>query len=252
MNMLTIEFRDQTESNICKDLSISLALLTTLLCITLFWPPSSHASQTSDPLEPVNRVTMQFNKALDTAFLKPVASTYDNLMPGFAKHMIGNFFANLGEIPTAVNHTLQGRIDQAATDMTRFAVNSTAGIAGVFEIAEPTLGLPKARQDFGKTLAHWGFDSGPYIVLPILGPSSLRDSVGKGVDFLTDPVASVSHTPTTAVLQASRAVDSRSQLLFFDNMIMGDEYLFVREAYLQLRAEEVGEPGSLQVAFEEF
>jgi phospholipid-binding lipoprotein MlaA len=252
MNMLIVEFRDQTESKIFKDIASSVVLLAVLIGITLFWSPSTRASQTSDPLEPVNRMTMQFNQALDTVFLKPVATAYDRLMPGFSKNLIGNFFANLGELPTAVNHTLQGRFDQAATDMARFAVNSTVGIGGVLEIAEPTLGLPKARQDFGKTLAHWGFDSGPYIVLPILGPSSLRDSVGRGFDFLTDPVASVSHTPTTAVLQASRAVDSRSQLLLFDNMIMGDEYLFVREAFLQLRAEEVGEPGSMELAFEEF
>ena len=252
MNMLTVEFRDQTDSNSRKDLGFSVTLLVVLVCTLLLWTPASYGYEPNDPLEPVNRVTMKFNNVVDTVFFKPVAKTYDNLVPGFAKNMIGNFFGNLGELPTAVNHTLQGRFDQAATDLGRFAVNSTLGIAGLFEIAEPTLGLPKARQDFGKTLAHWGVDSGPYIVLPILGPGTLRDSFGKGIDFLTDPVAAVAHAPTAMSLQASRAIDTRSQLLFFDKMIMGDEYLFVREAYLQLRAEEVGESGNMEVAFEEF
>jgi len=88
--------------------------------------------------------------------------------------------------------------------------------------------------------------------LPILGPSTLRDGIGKGFDFLTDPVAAAPNTTTAMTLQTGRAIDTRSQLLFFDNMVMGDEYLFVREAYLQLRAEEVGEPGSMEVALEQF
>jgi len=250
MNMLKVQIREGKDHNSKVDFSVTAAL-TLLLIVLTAWSPAGY-SQTHDPLEPVNRVTMGFNKVLDTVLFKPLATTYDQAVPGFAKNMIGNFFANLGEIPTAVNHTLQGRFDQAASDLGRFAVNSTVGVAGLFEVAEPALGIPRARQDFGQTLAHWGVGSGPYLVLPVFGPSTVRDGIGRGLTFLVDPVSNVPDSSTALTLQAGRAVDTRSQLLFFDNLVMGDEYLFVREAYLQLRAQEVGEASGMELAFEEF
>ena len=127
-----------------------------------------------DPWEGMNRTTYAFNDVLDKAVLKPVAKGYDWVLPGFAKEGVNNFFANLDDIPTGLNNMLQGKVGSGASDLGRFVVNSVFGVFGLWDIASP-LGLEKHEEDFGQTLAVWGVNSGPYLVLPLFGPSNLRD-----------------------------------------------------------------------------
>jgi phospholipid-binding lipoprotein MlaA len=122
-----------------------------------------------DPWEGMNRGTYAFNDALDRAILKPVAKGYDYVLPGFAKEGVNNFFANLDDIPTGLNNILQGKLGAGASDLGRFVVNSIFGIFGLWDIASP-LGMEKHEEDFGQTLAVWGVNSGPYLVLPLFGP----------------------------------------------------------------------------------
>lgn len=234
MSTLKVQIREGTDHNSKVDFSVTAAL--TLLPIAL--TTGSSARLQPDPRSP-GAGEPGHHGFQQGAGHGAVQATGHHLRPGsprLCQEHDRQLFRQSSEIPTAVNHTLQGRFDQAASDLGRFAVNSTVGVAGLFEVAEPALGIPRARQDFGQTLAHWGVGSGPYLVLPVFGPSTVRDGIGRGLTFLVDPVSNVPDSSTALTLQAGRAVDTRSQLLFFDKLVMGDEYLFVREAYLQLRA----------------
>lgn len=210
-----------------------------------------YAAETADPLQKVNRVSHGFNRILDRTIIKPLAVSYDRFTPRLVKTGVHNFFSNLDDVRVTFNDLLQFEFSQAASDFTRLAVNTTVGVGGLIDVAGPVLELDKNQQDFGKTLASWGVDSGPYLVLPFFGPSTVRDGFGLGVDSLLDPVPAVQHSETKNGLVVARSTDYRAGVLNFDDMVMGDEYLFIREFYLQYREHSIG-TDYMEVAFEDF
>lgn len=190
-----------------------------------------------DPLEPLNRGIYKFNDVVDRTVLKPVATGYKEVTPDQVRTAVGNFFSNLDDALVLLNDLFQFKLEQAASDFSRLVWNTTAGIAGLIDVATP-MELPKHNEDFGQTLGYWGIGNGPYLVLPLFGPSTLRDTVGLAVDSRFDPVWQ--HTPVdernTAV--AIHTVDGRSRLLDAEKVLDEaaiDRYVFLRDAYLQRR-----------------
>lgn len=198
-----------------------------------------------DPLEPFNRGVYRFNDALDSTVVKPVATGYRDTVPSPVRTGVNNFFGNLRDAWSVVNGVLQGRPREAAEDFMRVNVNTVFGLFGLIDIASD-MGIPRTTMDFGQTMGRWGAPSGPYIVLPVLGPSTVRDTAGLIVDAQGDPVAqggeSVATRNSAYVL---RAVDTRSTLLSTTDLVEQaalDKYSFVRDAYLQHRDEQVNGP----------
>jgi len=188
-----------------------------------------------DPWEGFNRAVFRFNDTADRWVLKPAATSYRQVTPIFMQSGISNFFGNLGEVTNTFNGVLQGKWGQAGNDAGRFLVNSTVGIAGLFDVAQ-YMGLERGDgEDFGQTLAVWGVPSGPYVVLPLLGPSTVRDAPAEVVDWYTDPLAYVEHNPTRYSLTALDMVQIRASLLQAESLLQGDRYLLLRDAYLQRR-----------------
>lgn len=188
-----------------------------------------------DPFEGFNRAMFSFNDGLDRVLLKPVAKGYRKVMPDFAERGVSNFFSNLGEITNVINDVLQLKLGQAAHDSGRFLINSTLGIAGFIDVADK-MGLPRADgEDFGQTLGKWGVNSGPYLILPLFGPSTLRDAPSRVADSYTNPVRYVEDVPVRNSLYASNVVSVRAELLAVEDLASGDRYLFIRDAYLQRR-----------------
>lgn len=189
-----------------------------------------------DPWEGYNRAMFGFNDAIDRAVLKPVARTYHALTPDAVERGVSNVFSNLAEIRNIVNDVLQWKWREAGKDTGRFLVNSTVGIAGIFDIAG-RIGLPPDEgEDFGQTLGHWGLSSGPYLVLPILGPSTLRDAGGIPVDWYSDPIHYIEDDETRWTILFVDTVQTRAGLLDVEELVSGDRYSFIRDAYLQRRA----------------
>ena len=192
------------------------------------------AASEADPWEGFNRAMFAFNETLDKYFLKPVAQGYDYITPAPVRTGIGNFFNNIGEIPTVANDLLQGKFKQAGMDSTRFLVNTTVGIAGLMDIGS-RIGLDRHDEDFGQTLGYWGMGSGPYLMLPLLGPSTIRDSAGLVPDYFISPYNNIEDDSVRYGLRGLQIVDIRASLLEAEKLIAGDRYSFFREAYLQRR-----------------
>jgi len=192
----------------------------------------------ADPLEPVNRAVFAFNEAADKAVFTPVAKGYRFAIPGFLRTGISNFFSNLEDVWVSVNDVLQGKFQEGLEDATRVIFNSTFGIAGIIDFASD-VGLPKRNEDFGQTLGRWGVESGPYVVIPFLGPSTFRDGLGLLVDYKADLVYQVTDSvPVRNSLYATRAISNRAKLLDATSVIEQaalDKYTFVRDAWLQRR-----------------
>nr|WKF59770.1 putative phospholipid-binding lipoprotein MlaA [Paraburkholderia busanensis] len=189
-----------------------------------------------DPFEPVNRVVFKFNDGLDTYIAKPVATGYQKVTPQPLRTAVSNFFSNLGDLSNAANALLQLKITDATEDIVRFAFNSTFGLGGLLDWATPA-GLPKHHQDFGLTLGHWGVPSGPYLVLPLFGPSTVRDSMGLVVDVKFNPLNYVEPAVRNP-LYVLQFVSVRSDLLGATDLLQQaalDKYSFVRDAYTQQR-----------------
>ncbi len=189
---------------------------------------------TPDPWEPLNRKIFAFNDFADRYALTPVAKTYQFIIPDPLEAGIGNMFSNLFEITTILNDLLQLKFGQAASDAGRFLLNSTVGLLGLFDVATP-VGLEKHEEDFGQTLGYWGMGSGPYIVVPIIGSYTLRDGVGAYIDSYSDYVTDLNHIPTRNQLWLMRNIDNRARLFAAEELITGDRYTFIRDAYLQRR-----------------
>ncbi|MDP3483377.1 MAG: VacJ family lipoprotein [Sulfuricella sp.] len=190
-----------------------------------------------DPLEPLNRGIYKFNDVVDKAVLKPVATGYKEAMPDPVRTAVGNFFSNLDDVLVLLNDLLQFKLEQAASDFSRLVWNTSVGIAGLIDVATP-MDLPKRNEDFGQTLGYWGVGNGPYLVLPFLGPSTLRDAVGTAVDVHFDPVALHSPVPERNSAIAIHSVDNRARLLDAEKVLDEaaiDRYVFLRDAYLQRR-----------------
>ena len=191
-----------------------------------------------DPLEPFNRTVYAFNRDLDRVALKPGALAYREVVPLPVRGGITSFFGNFRDVTTAINNLLQLKIGQAASDVGRVAINSTVGIFGAFDVAS-RLGLQKHDEDFGQTLGRWGFKSGPYLVLPLLGPSNPRDAVGWVGEYFTDPeFYLIEDNPENWIVFGTRVVNVRANLLEAEELLEQaavDRYAFLREAYLQRR-----------------
>jgi phospholipid-binding lipoprotein MlaA len=196
-------------------------------------PLAAQAAE-DDPWEGVNRVIFRFNDTLDTYALKPVAQGYQAVTPQFLEDGVHNVFGNIGDVGNLANNVLQGKFHNAGVDTSRVIFNTLFGIAGFFDVAT-RMGLQKNDEDFGQTLGAWGVNSGPYVVLPLLGPSTVRDSVSRIPDSYTAPYAYMGHVPTRNVTRAVEVVDTRASLLSAERMISGDKYTFIRNAYLQNR-----------------
>lgn len=190
-----------------------------------------------DPFEGYNRAMYDFNSDFDKALFRPVAEAYDEYVPRPVNTGISNFFNNLDDVLVLLNDLLQLKFAQAASDLSRLAWNSTVGLFGLIDVATP-MGLPKHNEDFGQTLGHWGLGSGPYLVLPFLGPSSVRDGTGLLADWQVDPVMQVENPDERWGLVITDAVDTRAGLLRASNILETaalDPYIFMRDAYLQRR-----------------
>ncbi|MCB1722209.1 MAG: VacJ family lipoprotein [Chromatiaceae bacterium] len=194
-----------------------------------------------DPLEPYNRAAYSFNDMVDEAVLKPLAGGYAYITPDIVDRGITNFFDNLRDVRSAINNLLQLKIGRAFSDVGRVAINSTIGILGLMDVAS-NMNLPSYKEDFGQTLGVWGFDSGPFIVLPLFGPSSARDGVGLVADWFTDPVTYIEDDTLRWSLRGLNIVDTRADLLNASRVVDEgalDPYAFIRDAYLQRRQTQV-------------
>ncbi|MBE0615592.1 MAG: VacJ family lipoprotein [Burkholderiales bacterium] len=215
-----------------------LSALPLLVAIGAFSGCATTGGNPDDPLEGYNRAMFGFNDGVDKAILKPVASGYKAVLPGFVRTGVSNFFGNLGDIWIGVNNILQGKIGDGASDFGRFAINTTAGLLGVLDVAS-NAGLEKHNEDFGQTLGRWGVGSGAYVVLPFLGPSTVRDGFSRlAVDSYGDPVWYVGNVPTRNELYGVRVIDARAGLLDASRLMEEaalDRYSYLRGAYLQRR-----------------
>ena len=194
-----------------------------------------------DPLEPMNRSISRFNDSLDENVLKPVATSYQDVTPDLLQKGVRNVFNNLSDIWSTVNNGLQLKGRDTAESLMRSVVNTVFGIYGIFDVATP-IGLERHPEDFGQTLGVWGVPNGPYVVLPLFGPSTLRDTAGMPVDTSVDYVRNLDHIPTRNSAMALRVVDKRANLLGASNLLSEaaiDKYSFTRDAYLQYRRNQV-------------
>ncbi len=198
-------------------------------------------SNPQDPFEPFNRGVHEFNEVLDVTLIKPVATLYVKTAPDPVRTGVSNFFGNLGDLWSFVNATLQLRPREAAENILRFNVNTVFGLGGLLDIASE-MGIERTRVDFGQTLGRWGVPSGPYLVLPFLGPSSVRDAAGRGIETRGDLVMGIDHIPTRNSLYGLRLIDTRANLLRATSMLEGaalDKYSFTRDFYLQRRQNQI-------------
>jgi len=191
----------------------------------------------NDPIEGFNRGMFSANEVLDKAVIKPLAKGYEAVVLQPVRNGVANFYGNIGDVGIGVNDVLQGKLPDAINDFGRVMVNSSVGILGFMDVASD-LGVEKHEQDFGLTLAHWGIGSGAYIVLPVFGPRTVRDSFGLVLDLAADPVGHYGHVATRNVLVATRMIDERTALLPAEEVIDEaaiDNYSYIRDAYLQRR-----------------
>jgi len=196
-----------------------------------------------DPLEELNRPIFEFNQTLDQNFIEPIAISYRDNTPKGIKKGVSNFFSNLGEVSTLANQLLQFKAKDSFITLSRFVINTTVGLAGVFDPASE-LGLTKKNEDFGQTLGFWGVPEGPYFVIPILGPSTLRDTAGLYVDMTSD-LNLINNLDTNGEIAATsmKTVDKRVELLPATDLINRafDPYTTMRSSYLQKRRNDVND-----------
>jgi phospholipid-binding lipoprotein MlaA len=191
-----------------------------------------------DPLEPMNRAIHSFNEGLDQVILKPLAQGYEAVMPSFARTSVSNFFSNLDDVTVLANDILQFKLEQGSSDFMRLAFNTTFGFFGLLDVAGE-MGLKKHSEDFGQTLGRWGVGTGPYLVLPVLGPSDFRDAAGYLVDTTyTDLVQNYDDVSTRNPVLALRLVSRRADFLEAKKAMEAaalDPYEFARDLYLERR-----------------
>jgi phospholipid-binding lipoprotein MlaA len=196
-------------------------------------PMAAHAAD-EDPWEGANRVVFRFNDTMDTYALKPVAKGYQYVTPQFMQDGVHNFFQNIGDVRNLANDVLQVKPHAAGVDTARLLFNTTFGLLGFIDVGT-RMGLQRNDEDFGQTLGHWGVPSGPYVMLPFLGPSTVRDAVAKYPDSYTGPYPYVHDVPVRNSAFALDVVDTRASLLPAEKLVTGDKYIFIRNAYLQNR-----------------
>jgi len=221
-------------------------ILTGLCCVMA----PAYARHPQDPWEAFNRPIYHFNQVFDGYLVRPVAIGYSKIVPGFAKRGVSNFFNNLDDVNVVANDMLQGKMQLAAQDGGRFVLNTTVGLAGFIDVASH-FGWYKHNEDFGQTLGHWGVGAGPYMVLPFLGTSTLRETAGLVPDILLNPVFWEDDQATRRTAYILDTIDTRLGYLAAETLIRGDEYSFVRNAYLQRREYLVAD-GLVSDEFDDF
>ena len=221
------------------------AMAATLAALALLALPGCATTETArnprDPWEPFNRQVTEFNEGVDRVALKPAATWYRETVPPLVRTGVSNFFGNLTDAWSAVNALLQFRLVGGEGDLARFHVNTMFGVFGIFDVASE-LNIERHREDFGQTLGRWGVPAGPYVVLPLFGPSTLRDAAAMPVDGRFDLVRQIDPAGTRTALYTLRVVDKRSNLLRVGNVLEEaalDRYSFTRDAYLQRRRAEI-------------
>jgi phospholipid-binding lipoprotein MlaA len=214
-----------------------LALLTG--CATTSAPPAAPMSRAEkiDPWERWNRRVYRFNDKVDEAVLKPVATTYTKVVPGPVRRGVNNFFGNVSDVWSAVNNMLQGKVSNGLQDLVRVGTNTLFGLGGVLDVASE-FGADRQGEDLGQTLGKWGMAPGPYVVWPVIGPSTLRDSIALPLDVQVSPALAMSSNAAKVATAGLQAVNQRANLLGATGMLNDialDKYTFVRDAYLQRR-----------------
>lgn len=216
---------------------IGLILSSVMLTACSSVPNGSDAQFNSDPRDPfqnINRKVHTFNSVLDKNVLVPVVNVYENVTPDSIEKGVGNFFSNLSDVGNLLNHGLQLKPKKAVKDLGRLVINTTLGLGGIVDVAS-NLGIYQEPEDFGQTLGYWGVNPGPYVVLPFLGPSTLRDTGATLIDTSSSPISSYDPVAHRFVIYALQVVDQRRRLGELESLISGDPYIFIREAYLQRR-----------------
>ena len=208
-----------------------------LLLVLLFSFPLI-GEEINDPFEDLNRDIFVFNEKLDEKILKPTALVYRKVTPQFARTGVTNFFNNLEEIDTTINQVLQGEIKYAFNDAGRFVINTTIGLFGLIDVASK-MGLERHEEDFGQTLGVWGISSGPYIMLPFLGPSNPRDLMSRPISSFLSGTFAMEDNDVKFTLVGIDALETRERLLDAETLIIGDKYMFVKDAYVQSREYEI-------------
>ena len=208
-----------------------------LLLVLLFSFPL-FGEEINDPFEDLNRDIFVFNEKLDEKILKPTALVYRKVTPQFARTGVTNFFNNLEEIDTTINQVLQGEIKYAFNDAGRFVINTTIGLFGLIDVASK-MGLERHEEDFGQTLGVWGISSGPYIMLPFLGPSNPRDLMSRPISSFLSGTFAMEDNDVKFTLVGIDALETRERLLDAETLIIGDKYMFVKDAYVQSREYEI-------------
>jgi len=225
---------DRIQKFVVKPARISL--LTMMLLAQSACTSTNGTAKNVDPFEPINRPIYKFNDITDRYLLRPLGQGYNFILPQTARNGVGNFYDNLTYPVTIVSGLFQGKVAQAGSDTLRFLLNSTFGIFGFIDVATPG-GLERHDEDFGQTFAKWGIPQGPYIVIPLLGPSTVRDGIGIFANVQVNPLVQMSNTSVRDKLLILWYIESRAALIGPDEIIQDafDPYLFVRDAYLQNR-----------------
>lgn len=230
-----------------------LLLLAAIALLNLGCASVTEDGEVNDPIEPVNRKIFAFNEGFDRMILKPLAKGYQKL-PSPVQTGTHNFFSNLDDVVVIVNGGLQLKVEQMSSDILRFSVNTVFGIFGLIDMGTP-MGLPKHEESFADTLGFWGVGSGPFVMLPILGSSSVRDAPSLVVDFMIHPLSMVSPSSARLGLASVGIVDGRSELLkttdIRDDLAL-DRYTFTRESYYQWRQNRVYDGNPPKVIIEDF
>jgi len=215
-------------------MTLARYFLVFLLAIPMASAQGVEEATNIDPWESMNRRVFAFNETLDKYLLKPVARGYRFVLPDFAQRGVTNFISNIYEFNDVINSILQGRAEGAAQSSGRFVINTTLGLLGLFDVATP-MGIPLQRSDFGQTLAVWGADTGPFVMLPLLGPRTVRSGVGYFFDTYTSIPALIENREAAWIFWTVEVVDYRVRLLDAEDLITGDRYIFFRDAYMQSR-----------------
>jgi phospholipid-binding lipoprotein MlaA len=224
---------------ILKRITILIVCASMIGCASI---PAGSERSPDDPWEPFNRSVFSFNESLDDYLLKPITKGYRFILPKPAQQGVDNFFGNYRDIYTSANNLLQGNLSMAFSDLMRVVVNTIFGLGGLFDVATPG-GLEKHKADFGQTFGVWGIPSGPYVVLPLFGPSNVRDTFGTAVDLETDYLFRL--LPDVALrnsLTALRIVNARNNFYEAGDLLEGaalDKYTFTRDAYIQRRQYQI-------------
>ena len=218
------------------------------LILLLLLSPFTYAEV--DSFQNINEKTHNLNQTLDLQVASPVARFYKRITPDFLEKGITNFTHNIEDLSIGINNILQGKFNEGLSDFSRFTLNTSIGLLGFIDIASD-LGLTKHDEDFGQTLAVWGVPDGPYLVLPGLGPSTTRDTLAMIPDAFLTPLWLIDHDRTSYSLTAIDLIDTRARYLGLESVVIGDEYLFYRDAYLQSRNFEIKD-GEVEDDFDDF